>query len=197
MDYSDRLQRAMERAKKSRKALATALGISVAAVGQVINRQSKGFGLENNSKAAQFLGVSSDWLATGMGDSSIHTTQEAHAVSYLPFDDPVLTKEDLMAGGEKPARFIYALEDDSMGKFGKAGDQVLFDREKPWRVGSGVLVATSSGEVHVRRVAQGRNDGHWLAVPVNPLYRQLDSEQDGLTVIGVWKSNLDKGLEDA
>lgn len=170
------------------------LGISQGTLSQA---ERTGDGSALVAKYAALYGVNPLWLTDGSGEMQQEVAPIAHALSYLPFDDPVLTREDLMTESERPARFIYALEDDAMGKHGKAGDQVLFDRDRVPRIGSGVLVMTDSGEVHVRRVAQGRREGHWLAVPVNPLYRAMDSEADELRVLGVWKSNLDQGLEDA
>jgi SOS-response transcriptional repressor LexA len=197
MDYSDRLQLALSAANMSRKQLKEAVGVSVQAIGQVINRQSNGFAAANNSRVAKALGVSPDWLATGEGPMNPTASDVAHAMSYTAFEDAPVTREQLMTPETIPARFVFVLEDDAMGKHGRAGDQVVFDKDKPWRVGSGVLVRTGSGEVHVRRVAQGKAANHWLAVPVNPLYRTLDSEADQLQVLAVWRSNLDQGLEDA
>lgn len=70
MSYGKRLQQALERAKKDRAALAAELGVSVQAVGQVITGGRSGtqtFTAENNSKAARFLRIDPNWLATGDG----------------------------------------------------------------------------------------------------------------------------------
>lgn len=64
----ERLQAAMEKSGKTdRHGLATAVGISVQAIGLVLNGSSKSLTAENCSKAATYLGVRTDWLATGMG----------------------------------------------------------------------------------------------------------------------------------
>lgn len=195
VQYSERLLLAMRKAGHTTASLHRALGVSYQAVKKAVDGGK--FGTANHLKAARLLGVNPEWLATGCGEMKAQHDSFAHAVSYLPFDDPVLTREDLMAEKERPARFIYVLDDDAMGKHGKKGDQVVFDRDQIPRVGSGVLVMTGDGDVHVRRMAQGRNAGHWLAIPANTLYRALDSSADGLRILGVWRSNLDKGLEDA
>lgn len=70
MSYADRLNQAMALRGKSRRELAEAMGISVQAVGMVCRGQSGAFTAENNAKAAAFLRVSPDWLATEMGDIS-------------------------------------------------------------------------------------------------------------------------------
>lgn len=65
---NERLAEAMSATGKSdRLNLAKAMGISVQAVGAVINGKSKSLNAENCSKAARYLGVSTDWLAAGYG----------------------------------------------------------------------------------------------------------------------------------
>lgn len=61
----------MATAKKSRKELASTLGCPVQASGMVITgggKRERGLSAENNVKAARYLGVDSDWLATGEGE---------------------------------------------------------------------------------------------------------------------------------
>lgn len=65
--YWDRLHPLMEAKGISNQELANALGISFQAIVKV--REGGAFGRINNSKAAKFFGVSSDWLSTGYGDS--------------------------------------------------------------------------------------------------------------------------------
>lgn len=74
-DFGQRLQAALVYARRDRPALARilrsptsgAMGISVQAVGQVLNGASKTLGAENTLRAARFLGVDAFWLATGEG----------------------------------------------------------------------------------------------------------------------------------
>ena len=68
MNYGERLQDALNRAGRTRKQLAAAMGVSTQAVGMVINGVG---GIErklsavNNEKAAAYLGISRLWLLTG------------------------------------------------------------------------------------------------------------------------------------
>lgn len=62
-NYGQRLATALKAENKSRKDLATALGISVQAVGDVIRGKTNSFTAENNAKAAVFLKVSPNMLA--------------------------------------------------------------------------------------------------------------------------------------
>lgn len=66
--YGSRLHAALERKNTSREDLAKAIGRTPQAVGQVINGTTKALTAENNSRAAAFLGVNPDWLATGEGE---------------------------------------------------------------------------------------------------------------------------------
>lgn len=61
--FGQRLLHGMTFARTSRKALASALGISLQAVGQAIKHGN--FSAANAAKAARFLGVNWYWLATG------------------------------------------------------------------------------------------------------------------------------------
>ena len=49
-------------------ALATAIGVSPAAISLLLSRDSKSMKPENLFAAADFLGVEARWLATGQGD---------------------------------------------------------------------------------------------------------------------------------
>lgn len=68
MSYGERLAKAMELARVDRAKVAAALEISVQAVGQVLNGQSKAFTADKSAKAARFLKVDHYWLATGEGE---------------------------------------------------------------------------------------------------------------------------------
>ena len=67
MTYGSRLEQALQNAGQSRKELAAAIGRTVQAIGDVINGKTKAFTAENNARAAAFLNVNPDWLATGDG----------------------------------------------------------------------------------------------------------------------------------
>lgn len=67
MTYGKRLKEALALAGVSRQKLADDMGLSVQAVGMVITGKTVAMTAENNSRAAQLLAVSADWLATGDG----------------------------------------------------------------------------------------------------------------------------------
>jgi transcriptional regulator with XRE-family HTH domain len=144
---------------------------------------------------AKLYGVDPYFLATG--EASPPQIPLAHAVSYQPIDDPLLTREQILTMDVLPARFVYALEDDAMGAHGRAGTEVIFVRGYPPKPGAGVLIKDKFGALHVRRMAQGNRPGHWIGKAPNPQYRDMDSDEDGLELLAVWRGLNNWGLEDA
>lgn len=68
VEYSSRLLAAMDARGIKRTKLAKELGVSYVAVKKVLDGTTRAFTAENNSRAAAFLGVNPDWLATGEGE---------------------------------------------------------------------------------------------------------------------------------
>jgi len=66
--YKDRLAAALKAAQVSDNQLAAHLNVSIQAVRKVAAGTTTAFTAENNAKAARFLRVSPDWLATGEGE---------------------------------------------------------------------------------------------------------------------------------
>lgn len=66
-DYSQRLKHAMDLRSVKATQLSDALRISYQAVKKAMDGKSTSLSAENNSKAAAFLKVNPDWLATGKG----------------------------------------------------------------------------------------------------------------------------------
>lgn len=93
--YGQRLAEALKAAKKSRRELATALGISVQAVGDVIRGDTIAFTAENNAKAALFLGVSPNRLAGVDRDFRLKAAsapQHGAATAPLNFQEPTISE---------------------------------------------------------------------------------------------------------
>lgn len=81
-EYKDRIAEAMERANVSPQQLAEKLDISYQAVMKVLSGASKMMKADNNVKAAKFLKVDSEWLATGDG--------QQHGPRVWPFSGELL-----------------------------------------------------------------------------------------------------------
>ena len=95
IEYKERLLEAMGLRAMTVASLSKALSISYQAVKKVVNGKSASFGLVNNQRAAQALGVSADWLATGQGSMlpalATHTgeqVQSAQAMAILMASNP-------------------------------------------------------------------------------------------------------------
>ena len=95
IEYKERLLEAMGLRAMTVASLSKALSISYQAVKKVVNGKSASFGLVNNQRAAQVLGVSADWLATGQGSMlpalATHTgeqVQSAQAMAVLMASNP-------------------------------------------------------------------------------------------------------------
>jgi hypothetical protein len=159
--------------------------------------EARGMSSRGVVKACKRFGISAVWLTTGQGEMQPKTGAMDHPASYQAFEDATLTREQLMTLETMPARFVFALEDDAMAPFGRAGTEVLFASDVPAKIGAGVLVKDKEGALFVRRKAQGASADHWLAVAPNSVYRSLDSLADGLRVLGVWRGVVNRGLEDA
>lgn len=115
----------MTAAGVDKTALAKELGISYQAVRKVL--EGGKFSAENNAKAARFLKVSSDWLATGAGPQpAIQQPSDADAAAPPPpgptFEE--LTPEDWrfvrnyleIKADEEAARDLFEMVEDKAAK---------------------------------------------------------------------------------
>lgn len=97
-DYKDRFVWAMVEAGKDAHAVADHLRISYQAVMKVLSGGSRRMAADNNARAAKFLGVSADWLATGAGtpartDKPTESTADRYTADIIEIL-PKLTAED-------------------------------------------------------------------------------------------------------
>ena len=75
MSYGARLKEALTHAKRSRRELAGAIEQTVQSIGMVINGKADRLSTVASAKAAAFLRVDHNWLATGKGSMiPAHTT---------------------------------------------------------------------------------------------------------------------------
>ena len=75
VDYTERLQMTMQQRSISITALAEGMQVTYQAVKKVLDRKVKAFGTTNNVKAAAFLNVDPQWLATGI--EPVHRSTQA------------------------------------------------------------------------------------------------------------------------
>lgn len=192
MSYGERLSQAMDARKVDRKTLAAQLGISVAAVGQVLNGSTKMFDAVNHTKACLFLAISPLWLADGRGLMDAESSQSRVGIPLERFEKtldvrtvvPKRTREQLMAG-ELGEEFEWALEDDALAPEYVRGTALVWSPSKTPAVGSVLLLQDQDKQLHVRLMAQGK--GTRLARAPNPNYATFDLEADGLSILAVAK----------
>lgn len=95
--YQNRLLKATAAAKKTRTELANSLGITVQAIGSVLNGNTKELTAANNAKAAKFLGCDPDWLALGTGEmkrTGTNQVQENKSNAYITAEQALRTIEN-------------------------------------------------------------------------------------------------------
>jgi len=98
--YKDRLREAMNDAGVKTQALADALGVSYQACRKVLIGETNSFTAANNSRAAEFLGVSPSWLADGTGEK----TDGQHRT--LSLVRPLVEGEQIPQGAVQTTEFL-------------------------------------------------------------------------------------------
>lgn len=208
IEYGERLEAALKARNTTVAQLASGMGVSYQAVKRVINGLSKAFSAANNTKAAAFLRISPDWLATGQGSMEMGFDANAKPVPLGMRPYPVISS--IQAGALKEIAAPYApgdgfdveygdddtsqwsffleIEGDSMLPDFRPGDRVLIDPEVMPRPGDFVAARNTSQEAtfkkyRVRGLDASGNEVFEL-VPLNDDYPILRSDEQHLVVIG-------------
>lgn len=161
--------------------------------------ETRGVSQRGIVRACELWNLSAQWLRTGAGemgpDAPVYV---AHALSYTPFNLPLVTREQLVAGKEVEGKFILRLTDNALASYAGAGRDVIFDADLKPEPGDGVLIRDAAGQVHVRRMAPTKQPGRWQGVSDDPvIYPTLDSVDDRLTVLAVWFTVFEQRLSRA
>lgn len=82
-----------------------------------------------------------------------------------------------------PPLFSVRMPDDSMSPWVMRGDLVRFSRSRQPRAGEIILCADGDGGWYARIYKPGRI-GQWKAAPLNNDFDPLESERDGLELLG-------------
>ncbi len=86
--------------------------------------------------------------------------------------------------GELPPVFEVPAPDDALIPEVRAGQKVKITRGDNPRPNDGILVRDSAGNLYLRRYRE-RRPGQWSAFSLNPGFEPLESERDGLVILGV------------
>lgn len=199
---AERIRLAMEKRKlPSQAALARACRVSKPTVTDWLNGDTKTLKAESARLAAAYFGCDRDWIGQGIGsprwlDIGQHPsrgvdhqkTQPAHTVT------PSIEWRAIVKGEKLPEQFTATVPDGAMAARVRAGTECIFRTDTEPRFGDGVLAKDKHGELHFRLYAQGDRPGHWRAkADDNRAYRDLDSEDDGLTVVAVFHGVIAMG----
>lgn len=123
VEYKDRLAKAMKDATVSPTALANELKVSYQAVKKVLTGGTAAFTAFNNSKAASFLGVNSDWLATGQEFTQQPRVKEERATYQVMSASEAL---------KVLSKAIMSLDIDGRERASQLLQSLARDPEGPW-----------------------------------------------------------------
>lgn len=186
MNLTERIKLAIRQSGKTKKALASAVGVSPSAVTQWTNGSTKSFEGENLVKVARFLGVSPDWLASGTGEmkpAKVATEVDEHsdfkAIKRVKFKlsagisgyeieylnghrAPIFFRRDWLEARHLDADSLFAVEVSgaSMETSLFEGDVVVVNAADTAPRDGYVFAANYEGELVVKRLI--RNGGEWF-----------------------------------
>lgn len=208
IEYGERLEAALKARNTTISQLASGMGVSYQAVKRVIDGLSKAFSAANNTKAAAFLRISPDWLATGQGSMEMGFDANAKPVPLGMRSYPVIScvqagmlKEiavpygpgdgfDVEFGDDDTSKwsFFLEIEGDSMLPDFRPGDRVLIDPEVTPRPGDFVAARNTKQEATFKKYRVRGIDELgaeiFELVPLNDNYPVLRSDEHHLVVIG-------------
>lgn len=110
-----------------------------------------------------------------------------HALSQpLHILSPTIIAWELLLSVNLPERFVCVIQDEAMSPELQPGYHVYFRRATEPEAGKVMLLADSDEHTYIRR-CRIKKPGHWEAVADSPAFSPLDSIQDGLRVLGVFR----------
>lgn len=213
VEFSGRLKQAIDARSVTVAELARGMGVTYQAVKRVLDGLSKSFSAENNAKAAAFLKVNPDWLATGLGPIEL-TGQDSIEIdlennpNYPPIkrvkfklsasasgfeidheddgENPlVFKKEWYERRGFRPKDLLATtVINGSMEPGLYDGDTVIVNTAKTEPKDGIVFAVNYEGEMVVKRLI--RDDGQWWLSSDNPDQRRYPRKvcHEGVRLIG-------------
>lgn len=208
VDYNERLKLALKQSGYTTQMLADALGISYQAAKKALDGKTKAFTAANNQRAANLLGVSAEWLATGESGPLVNTASNvSHAqigsthiplISYVsaghwtgavdafqPNDahDWLMTDLELSENA-----FALEIKGESMLPEFRPGDRVIIDPSISPQPGDYVVAKNGEEEATFKkyrpRGMDERGNVVFELVPLNEDYPTMRSDVTHITVVG-------------
>lgn len=116
----------------------------------------------------------------------------AHQTSHpTVFDSLPTIQWERILNNEVPDLFCSALPDDALAPEFPKGTAIVWTTRRRVAPGRIALVKDRHGQLHARICHQGRAPGQWIAAPTNPAFISFDSQEEGLSVIAVYKGRLE------
>lgn len=212
--FADRLKAAIAFAHTTTADLARALGVSYQGVKRAEEGKSKSFTAKNNSKAAEFLGVDADWLASGTTavvkpkQIATYDTNVSQAPPGTGTRIPIISavqagmwKEivdsfqagdahDWLTTDQRVSSYSFALEisGDSMEPDFVAGDRVIIDPDLKPQPGDFVVARNGREEATFKKFRPRGVDANgqevFELVPLNDDYPTMRSDQEPARIVG-------------
>jgi len=213
VEFSGRLKQAIDSRGVTVAELARGMGVTYQAVKRVLDGLSKSFSAENNAKAAGFLQVSPDWLATGQGsmelsrpdpvEIELENNPDYPAIRRVRFKlsagvtgfgvDPIdevgnplaFRKDWYERRGFKPKDLLATtVSNGSMEPGLYDGDTVIVNTAQTQPRDGVVFAVNYEGEMVVKRLI--RDDGQWWLSSDNPDQRRYPRKvcHEGVKLIG-------------
>ncbi len=213
VEFSGRLKQAIDTRGVTVAELARGMGVTYQAVKRVLDGLSKSFSAENNAKAAGFLQVSPDWLATGQGsmelsrpdpvEIELENNPDYPAIRRVRFKlsagvtgfgvDPIdevgnplaFRKDWYERRGFKPKDLLATtVSNGSMEPGLYDGDTVIVNTAQTQPRDGVVFAVNYEGEMVVKRLI--RDDGQWWLSSDNPDQRRYPRKvcHEGVKLIG-------------
>jgi len=208
VDYCERLKIAMKLSGHTTQMLADGLGISYQAARKAVDGKTKAFTASNNQKAANLLGVSAEWLATGEGTHFVLDksnvsqaqigTKQIPLISYVsaglwmgavnPFQpndahDWLATDLELSDGA-----FALEIKGDSMLPEFRPGDRVIIDPDISPQPGDFVVAKNGEEEATFKKYRPRGMDANgnvvFELVPLNEDYPTMRSDVAPIRIVG-------------
>lgn len=213
VEFSGRLKQAIDTRGVTVAELARGMGVTYQAVKRVLDGLSKSFSAENNAKAAGFLQVSPDWLATGQGsmelsrpdpvEIELENNPDYPAIRRVRFKlsagvtgfgvDPIDEVGNPLAfrrdwyerRGFRPKDLLATtVSNGSMEPGLYDGDTVIVNTAQTQPRDGVVFAVNYEGEMVVKRLI--RDDGQWWLSSDNPDQRRYPRKicHEGVKLIG-------------
>lgn len=188
--YADRFNEGLARPGKTRKGVATAMGVSQQAVRAIVIGETKSATAANNAAAAAYFGCDPTWLASGVGraawrddDSPPQLHAAEQVAQYLsqvaPNIEPPTSWEAVMHREQMtnwPASLTVVVPDGALEPNVMAGDYVTFEACDDAPPKSVVILERPDGTRWVRRLVI-RPDGQRWGATTSDAYPEFPAEK--------------------